>query len=51
MATNLNKLFVFVPSAKTSTYKSTTGLDSEYVNKIAFLEGTGEIMTKGKVLQ
>lgn len=49
MATNLNKLFVFVPSNKTSTYKSTTGLDSEYVNKIAFLEGTGEIMTKGKV--
>lgn len=49
MATNLNKLFVFVPSASTETFKTTTGLTSNYTSKIAFLEGTGEIMTKGKV--
>ena len=49
MATNLNKLFVFVPSASTETFKTTTGTTSNYQNKIAFLEGTGEIMTKGKV--
>lgn len=49
MATNLNKLFVFVPSASTETFKTTTGKSSTYTNKIAFLEGTGEIMTKGKV--
>lgn len=49
MATNLNKLFVFVPSAKVATYKSTTGKSGDYLNKIAFLEGTGEIMTKGQV--
>ena len=49
MATNLNKLFVFVPTASTDTYKSTTGLSADYLNKIAFLQGTGEIMTKGQV--
>ena len=46
---NLNKIFVWVPSAKVATYKSTTGLGNEYKGKIAFLEGTGEIMTQGVV--
>ena len=49
MATNLNKLFVFVPSASVETFKSTTGKNDSYKNKIAFLQGTGEIMTQGEV--
>ena len=49
MATNLNKLFVFVPSASVATFKSTTGKNDSYKNKIAFLQGTGEIMTQGEV--
>ena len=49
MATNLNKLFVFVPSTHVASFKSTTGKTADYTNKIAFLSGTGEIMTKGEV--
>lgn len=47
---NLNNVFVWVPSAKVDSYKSGVGVSSaSYKKKIAFLEGTGEIMTQGVV--
>jgi len=47
---NLNNVFVWVPSAQVETYKAGVGLSSDtYKKKIAFLEGTGEIMTQGVV--
>ena len=49
MATNLNKLFVFVPSASTASFKENNLNSEDYLNKIAFLEGTGEIATHGKI--
>lgn len=54
MPLELNKLFTFVPSAKTETFKtahcgdSITSTDPFY-GKICFLAGTGEIITRGKL--
>jgi len=54
MALDLNKLFTFVPSSKTESFKAAhcgdniTSNDSFY-NKICFLAGTGEIITHGKL--
>lgn len=50
MATNLNKLFVFVSNNNVDTFVSThLGQTSDsYAKKIAFLGGTGEIMTHGE---
>ena len=50
---DLQKLFVLVSQAQTAAFKSTyvTGVDrnTAYDGKICFLEGTGEIFTKGKI--
>lgn len=50
---DLQKLFVLVSKAQTATFKSTyvTGesRSDAYDGKICFLEGTGEIFTKGKI--
>lgn len=48
---DIKKLFVFVSAADTAGFK-TAHLDQtsdSYASKIAFLAGTGEIMTQGKV--
>ena len=51
---DLQKLFVLVSAANTAAFKSTyvaggESRDKAYDNKIVFLEGTGEIFTKGKL--
>lgn len=51
---DLQKLFVLVSAANTAAFKSTYVAGGEsrntaYDNKIVFLEGTGEIFTKGKL--
>ena len=50
MATNLNKLFVFVANSNVEAFISAhEGQTSDaYSKKIAFLSGTGEIMTHGE---
>ena len=52
MAVELNKLFTFVPSAKTDSFKEAhldkTSSDA-YYSKICFLAGTGEIMTRSQL--
>lgn len=49
MASNLNRFFVYVPSANVELYKNDIGKTNSYKSKIAFLSGTGEIMTRGEV--
>lgn len=49
MASNLNKIFVYVPAAQVESFKVDAGLTDAYKRKIAFLAGTGEIMTNGEV--
>ena len=49
MASNLNKIFVYVPAAQVASFKEEAGLTDAYNRKIAFLAGTGEIMTNGEV--
>ena len=49
MASNLNKIFVYVPSEQVAAFKVNAGLSGAYKRKIAFLAGTGEIMTNGEV--
>ena len=50
MATNLNKLFVFVANENVESFVNTHEGNSTdtYAKKIAFLSGTGEIMTHGE---
>lgn len=49
MASNLNKIFVYVPAAEVATFKTGAGITNAYKSKIAFLSGTGEIMTNGEI--
>lgn len=49
MASNLNKIFVYVPSEQVESFKLNAGLSEAYRRKISFLAGTGEIMTNGEV--
>ena len=49
MASNLNKIFVYVPAAEVTTFKTGAGITNAYKSKIAFLSGTGEIMTNGEI--
>lgn len=46
---NLNKIFVYVPSEQVASFKTDAGKSAAYKGKIAFLAGTGEIMTNGEV--
>jgi hypothetical protein len=46
---NLNKIFVYVPSAEVAGFKTGAGLTNAYKGKISFLAGTGEIMTNGEI--
>ena len=46
---NLNKIFVYVPSEQVATFKTDAGKSAAYKGKIAFLAGTGEIMTNGEI--
>jgi len=46
---NLNKIFVYVPSDQVASFKSGAGRTAAYANRISFLGGTGEIMTNGEV--
>lgn len=50
MATNLNKLFVFVSNNNVDSFISAhlDNTSDSYAKKIAFLGGTGEIMTHGQ---